>query len=242
MDPIRRFPWLGIATLLPALAGGCDPEDSDETGDSDEPAAWTCGEDLEDERDGAVYRTVVVGTQCWLGENMNLGTMIESTASGSLAHDDGVVEKYCWDDVAAECDGTGDMKRGGFYEWQEALQDWSGESTLPVQGICPAGFHLPSREEWDVLVDLFGGTSQAPARLAAGGDSGFEALMTGYRCTMSGGFRPSAMSAATMTYFWTTEGSASGVWLWEVGETSMQTFAFEASLGLSVRCVGDAVP
>jgi len=242
MDPIRRCTWAASATLLLSLAWGCDGEESDDTGDSGEPAAWACGDDVEDDRDGAIYRTVAIGTQCWLRDNLDLGTMIESTTAGSQAHDDGVVEKYCWDNDQGECDGTGSMKRGGFYEWQEALQDWSGEPTLPVQGICPAGFHLPSREEWNALVDLLGGTGEAPARLATGGDSGFEALMTGYRCTMSGTFRPSAMSSATMTYFWTSEGSAASVWLWEVGETSMQTFAFEPSLGLSVRCVGDLAP
>ncbi len=242
MSPMRRIPWLAVAAALPAL--GCGGDDTDDTGgDTGTPADWACGDDVVDARDGAVYRSVSVGAQCWLRDNLDLGSMIESTSSGALAHDDGLVEKYCWNDDPAECDGTAGTRRGGFYEWQEALQDYSGSPAPPVQGICPAGFHLPSRDEWDTLFDGLGGTAAAPGRLAVGGDSGFDALMTGYRCTMTGGFRPSAMSAETMTYFWTTDASGStDAWLWEVGESAMQTFAFRQSLGLSVRCVGDAPP
>jgi|WetSurMetagenome_2_1015567.scaffolds.fasta_scaffold329730_1 uncharacterized protein (TIGR02145 family) len=244
MDAIRCCPWVVCATL--AWAAGCagnESVDSDSVDDTGETGPWTCGSDVSDTRDGEVYRSVVIGDQCWLKDNVNLGTMIESTAAGSQAHDDGAVEKYCWDNDVGGCDGSTGLKRGGFYEWPEAQQDYSGQLLLPVQGSCPDGFHIPSRDEWQTLVDLLGGLDAAPAKLAVGGESGFEALMTGYRCTLSGGFRSSAKSAETMTYFWTSEDAGStNAWLWELGGSSMQTFAFRQSLGLSLRCIGDAAP
>lgn len=191
-----------------------------------------------DARDAKVYRSIALGDQCWLRDNLDIGTMIESTQSGSQAHDDGVVEKYCWDNDPAECDGSAGMKRGGFYEWIEVLQ---GDSGQPIQGICPDGFHLPSGAEWDVLLEQFAGGSNCDGELAAGGPSGFDALMTGYRCTLTGGFRPGAMSADYRAHFWTSDTTTSGeAWLWEIGEGSAQTFDFDTSLGLSVRCIGDA--
>lgn len=224
---------LSIALIPLLFACGEDSDVVDETDETDEP--WACGDDLVDTRDEATYRTVLIGEQCWMRDNLDLGTRIDSTGAGQMAHDDGEIEKYCWEDTDAGCDG-----RGAFFEWTEATQDYAGQPDLPVAGICPEGFHLPSKAEWDTLIDGLGGTSAAPAKLAEGGESGFDAVMTGYRCTMNGGYRPSAMSSETMAYFWTSEqDSGTYAWLWEVGPTSMQTFPFEKSLGLSVRCLQD---
>ena len=106
-------------------------------------AQFTCGNNLTDIRDGRVYTTVQIGTQCWIAENMNYGNMIPSSTSGSIMTDNGIVEKYCWNNDSTWCNGTGGHdKYGGFYEWQEALQYYGGQPSLPIQGICPC--HLPS--------------------------------------------------------------------------------------------------
>jgi len=65
--------------------------------------SWTCGDILVDERDGQAYKTVNIGEQCWMAENLNYGTFIRSDTSGSLTHDDGIVEKYCWKNVPDSC-------------------------------------------------------------------------------------------------------------------------------------------
>jgi len=208
----------------------------------DAPPQWQPGESLVDDRDGQQYRTVVIGSQVWMAENLNIGSLIRSTAQGSLMKDNGVIEKYCWDDDEANCAGDGDgavMRRGGFYEWQEAVQSWAGQPRLPVRGICPAGWHLPSNDEWNVLFSRLGGAT-AYRQLVVGGGSGFDALMTGYRCTMTGGFRPSAMSADFRTYFWSAnQTDAANAPILEIGMSSQQTFSFLKSVGLSVRCLWD---
>jgi uncharacterized protein (TIGR02145 family) len=204
-------------------------------------AQWKAGQPFTDTRDGQVYKTVVIGTQVWMAENLNIGTLVRSTMAGAQMSDNSIIEKYCWDNELGNCDGSGGaMKRGGFYEWQEAVQYWKGQPALPVRGICPEGWHLPSNQEWNVLLALMGG-SAAYSRLLAGGGSGFDALLTGYRCTMSGTFRVSAMSSDTRTYFWTAEQKdADNVSFLEIGQSSITAIPFLKSVGLCVRCILDA--
>jgi uncharacterized protein (TIGR02145 family) len=92
------------------------------------------------EYEGQIYNTIQVFSQCWLKENLNLGTMrlgwFEQT-------DDGIIEKYCFNNSPDSCD-----KYGGLYQWDEMMQ----YTTLQgVQGICPPGWHLPTDEEWKLL-------------------------------------------------------------------------------------------
>jgi uncharacterized protein (TIGR02145 family) len=201
---------------------------------------WMPGDPITDERDGQTYKTVVIGKQCWTAENMNIGTLIQSPVGGSLMKDNNKIEKYCWDDDNGNCDGTGGkMKRGGFYEWQEAMQFWGGQPILPVQGICPKGWHIPSNADWNELLNKLGGAS-AYTKMVKDGGSGFDALMTGYRCTVSGAFRVSAQSADTRTYFWTAEQTdAANAPFIELGMNSLTAISFYKSVGLCVRCLWD---
>jgi len=89
---------------------------------------------------GQVYNTIQVFSQCWLKENMNVGTMIPGIQDMS---DDGIIEKYCYDDEPDSC-----TVYGGLYQWNEMMQ----YTTIQVvQGICPPDWHLPTDEEWKVL-------------------------------------------------------------------------------------------
>jgi len=86
-----------------------------------------------DARDGKTYNTVLIGTQCWMRENLNIGTRIDGSQNQT---DNGTIEKYCYDDLESNCDIY-----GGLYQWDEAMQY---VTTQGVQGICPAGWHLPT--------------------------------------------------------------------------------------------------
>ncbi|HOW25028.1 MAG TPA: FISUMP domain-containing protein [Bacteroidales bacterium] len=103
---------------------------------------WSCGEPIVDDRDGQSYNTVLIGDQCWLAENMNIGTMI-TNGPGVLQTNNGVIEKFCYDNISYNCDTY-----GGLYEWDEAMQYVTTESAL---GICPGGWHLASDDEWKIL-------------------------------------------------------------------------------------------
>ncbi|MCF8371618.1 MAG: PKD domain-containing protein [Bacteroidales bacterium] len=191
-----------------------------------------------DTRDGQVYQTILIDNLWWMAENLNIGTMIQSTTTGYQMSNDGIIEKYCWNNSDDYCAGTNGMtKKGGFYEWKEMVE----YTTTPPEattGICPAGWRIPTYSEWSGLFTYFGGGATAVAALLEGGSSGMNIKLTGYRCTMTGGFRPSAMSNDYMAYFWSSlDTDANNAPLFEIAATSYTSFSFQKSLGLSVRCV-----
>jgi len=89
---------------------------------------------------GQIYTTVQIGTQCWMAENLNIGTKIDG--SGNQTNNT-VIEKYCYNDIEDNC-----SIYGGLYQWNE-MMDY--HITAGVQGICPPGWHLPADEEWKQL-------------------------------------------------------------------------------------------
>jgi uncharacterized protein (TIGR02145 family) len=92
------------------------------------------------EYEGQVYNTIQIFSQCWLKENLNVGTMILSPQSQS---DNDTIEKYCYNNEPDSC-----TKYGGLYQWAEMMQYTTQQG---AQGICPPGWHLPTDEEWKVL-------------------------------------------------------------------------------------------
>jgi len=89
---------------------------------------------------GKTYNTVQIGNQCWLKENIDVGTMIPSNQEQA---DNGVIEKFCFNNDVTNCD-----KYGGLYEWDEVMQYTHGEKS---QGLCPDGFHIPTDDEFKEL-------------------------------------------------------------------------------------------
>jgi uncharacterized protein (TIGR02145 family) len=90
--------------------------------------------------EGQVYNTIQIFSQCWLKENLNVGTMISGWDEMT---DNGIIEKYCYNNEPDSC-----TKYGGLYQWNEMMQYTTQQGS---QGICPPGWHLPTDEEWKVL-------------------------------------------------------------------------------------------
>ena len=127
--------------------------------------------------EGQVYNTVLIGSQCWLKENLNVGTMINGNEEMT---DNGVIEKYCYDNNTANCD-----EYGGLYQWNELMQYTTNQG---VQGICPPDWHIPTYGEFEILtaeVKFFGNALKAIGQGTGNGagtnTSGFSALLGGYR-------------------------------------------------------------
>jgi uncharacterized protein (TIGR02145 family) len=84
------------------------------------------------------------GSQVWASVNVNTGTMINLAPGGQNMHAPGGDQKYCYNNVEANC-----TTYGGLYEWAEAMNYApSCDNSNRVQGICPAGYHIPSDLEW----------------------------------------------------------------------------------------------
>jgi len=99
-----------------------------------------CPDSITDIRDNRKYATVLIGSQCWMAQDLNVGTRVDSTTTQT---DNEIIEKYCYRDLESNC-----TEWGGLYQWNE-LMDYT--TTPGIQGICPAGFHVPTDAEFKVL-------------------------------------------------------------------------------------------
>ncbi len=185
---------------------------------------------------GQSYATVQIGAQCWFSENLNIGTKLASGATEPT--NNGTIEKWCYDNSDANC-----TTYGGFYNWDEAMQY---VETAGAQGICPAGWHIPTDAEQDTLDQyLSTGTCDtsrsgvwdcdpAGTALKTGGSSGFEGLLSGYRST-GGSFD----GLGTYAVFWSS--SISGASAWErylySSYSTVHRFPGDQASGFSVRCL-----
>jgi len=103
--------------------------------------------ELTDVRDGRVYRTVKIGEQVWMAENLAFNTDLRST--------DLSLKSRCYNDSLINCE-----KYGRLYSLNAALNG-DDESRTKVRGVCPKGWHLPKLDEWHALVDIAGGAFDA---------------------------------------------------------------------------------
>ena len=207
---------------------------------------------LIDPRDNKAYKTVKIGDQTWMAENLNFGTRIDGDSSQM---DNNIIEKYCYDDIEANC-----TIYGGLYQWNEMMQYITVEA---VQGVCPAGWHLPTDDEWKTLemelemtqaqADAFSfrGTDQG-SQLAGNellwtngaldqngvfGSSGFAVLPGGYRL-ITGTFIFQSFKTVFLT---SSESSSTRAWarLLANDELGVSRTTENKLTGISVRCVQD---
>ena len=201
--------------------------------------------------EGQVYNTIQIFSQCWLKENLNVGTMIQGDQTMT---DNGVIEKYCYDNEEDSC-----VIYGGLYQWNEMMQYTTQQGT---QGICPPGWHLPTDEEWkslegavdsqygigDQTWDVIGhrgfdaGTNlKTTSGWVAGGNGtdlfGFSGLPGGLR--YAGGLFGNVGDDDAL---WTsTEGDAGFAWVRGLRYNGPEVgrYNYGEAYGFSVRCVRD---
>jgi len=180
------------------------------------------------------YKTVVIGTQTWMADNLNCDI------KGSV----------CYSNSKANC-----SKYGRLYDWATAMAlDSSCNSTAcsdQVQpkhkGICPVGWHIPSEEEWNILTDYAGGSSEAGKYLkaASGWNNNGNGLDSYEFAALPGGLGYSAELFQTVGnggYWWTSsENNASYAFyrgIYYDNENVGRLYDKKSNL-LSVRCVKD---
>ncbi len=207
---------------------------------------FRCGDPIADV-DGNVYRTVQIGDQCWMKDNLatetyNDGSAIPTGLSNSAwqATTSGAFAVYADDPVNK---GT----YGLLYNWY-AVAD--------ARSICPAAWHVPTDGEWTVLTDhlggepISGGAMKTTGTLGAGtglwqapntgatNSSGFSGLPGGYRYYFYGNYSNLGGYGA----WWSaTEYSPGNAWYRRVvnGDTSVGRNDGNKRDGYSVRCVRD---
>jgi uncharacterized protein (TIGR02145 family) len=145
--------------------------------------------------EGITYHVILIGTQFWLKENLNVGTMITGDQNQT---NNGIIDKYCYDNDTANC-----TLYGGLYQWNETMQY---DSTERVKGICPPGWHIPTINEFSTLDTAVSSDGNALKGIDQGigngigtNTSGFSALLSGYRLD----FGP-FLAQSNFTAFWSS--------------------------------------
>ena len=202
---------------------------------------------LTDERDGQRYKTVKIGNQGWMAENLNYQTE----------------NSYCYNDSISNC-----AKFGRFYTWSAVMDSagiWSKDGygcgyskyktcyktispTDLVRGVCPSGWHVPSKTEFETLMTSVGGSQNAGLMLksASGwrdnannslGNFSFSALPAGIRSDNGMSFRKGSDA-----YFWS---SSEDSFLQAIGmdlycyNNESELLPYYKNMGFSIRCVKD---
>ncbi len=142
-----------------------------------EPSAFTCGGTLTDTRDGQEYPTVLIGNQCWMAKNLNIGRMTYLSGSDRGypgSYDNGIIEKFCYNNDPENCDIY-----GGLYEWGEMMSYRKYVKGIYPKGICPEGWHIPTDEEWCTLTSYHDATVKCTPFGRSGTDAGNKMRATG---------------------------------------------------------------
>ena len=117
---------------------------------------------MTDLRDYKTYKIVKIGSQTWMAENLNY--------SDSVAYPSMKKRNWCNNDSMSNCN-----KYGRLYTWSAAMDSVGTFSTngkgcgyektcsptYPVRGICPEGWHLPTKTEFKTLISNVGGEDVA---------------------------------------------------------------------------------
>ena len=195
---------------------------------------------ITDKRDGYTYKTVKIGDQYWMAQNLNFA------AEGSR----------CYKDTLSYCD-----RYGRLYTWGEAMDSVAAFSengkgcgynktcspTYPVRGVCPEGWHLPDSSEINRLIGFAGGPDSAGAKLKSTSgwcdercngtdDYGFNAFPVGT-------YSRQRMSNSSYVYNVTFGFSTNSAHFWtstEVEDTNIFNSIQESVIGLSFQSGGMA--
>jgi uncharacterized protein (TIGR02145 family) len=199
------------------------------------------------DQEGNVYKTIVIGTQEWMAENLK--TSIYNNGD-SIAH---VTDGWEWQGLSsgAWCHYNNDSQYecpyGKLYNWY-AVAD--------PRNVCPSGWHVPSDDEWSTLTNFLGGTNPAWSKLKSTGtlywfdsngyipnstnESGFSALPGGSGGWYFGG--DSFYQLSALGSWWSsTEVDINTAWSRSIGymlENVNQDYS-NKNQGLSIRCLKD---
>ena len=194
--------------------------------------------------DGNIYNTVRIGSQVWMAENLKTTRYSDNTSipllSGYSAWATSYSQGYCWYN---NDETTYKPVYGALYNWYTI-----DAATNGGKYICPTGWHVPTDNDWTVLVNFLGDENTAGIALKEAGtahwinsnsgtnSSGFTALPAGIRYTGGGTFD----QIGNYTCFWSSTDNGSGlVWYREL--TSWYNALIRnyknKSDGCSIRCI-----
>jgi uncharacterized protein (TIGR02145 family) len=116
--------------------------------------------------DGNIYKTVYIGTQHWMAENLKVSKYNDGTLIPN------VIDKTQWSELTtgAWCyynnDVINNAKFGKLYNWYTINPTFNNN-----KNVCPKDWHVPNEIEWTKLIDYLGGINLAGGKLKLNDDS-----------------------------------------------------------------------
>jgi uncharacterized protein (TIGR02145 family) len=169
--------------------------------------------------EGNRYRVVRIGGQVWMAENLR----VTKTSDGTP------VESFFYEDNEEQYGHLGRL-----YKWDAAM---TGARAEKVRGIAPAGWHIPSAEEWRALFRYLEKSKISGRELLKDGKTGFDALLEG-----GADFRGKYLYLGTYSMFWSsTETNDERALHFGVSKDgSLDEFAAMKGARIAVRCIKDS--
>lgn len=201
------------------------------------------------DHEGNVYRTVQIGSQCWMAENMRC----KSSPTGVRWYFNPYFTASQPEYAAYYATPT-DLRHGILYNWTAAMDlpahQNSGKSmTRIVRGICPEGWHLPNNGDWDLLFTTLGGHHVAGEAMRASTQMwepyySIDCAKSGFDATPAGAFTENGYQyAGYQTYFWSADNfSRNEAWCCIIYDFKNESYNYleYKCYGHSVRCVKDS--
>lgn len=188
--------------------------------------------------EGNLYKTIQIGTQTWMAENLKTTKYRNGDPIPNVPITGASTGAYCWYNNDA---ATYKTNYGALYNWL-AVKD--------SRNLAPAGWHIPTDEEWTILTDFLGGTNVSGGKLKESGithwlspntgatnESGFTALPAG---RVEGKFSEFAYFGG----WWSSTGyGGTDTWHYELiynyNSILRIRYPIRFNEGYSVRCVKD---
>ena len=189
-----------------------------------------------DPRDGKTYKTIKIGTQTWMAEN--LAYLPDVSPPSNESGTDPYYYVYGYNGASVS-----EAKATDNYATYGVLYNWPA-----AKAACPSGWHLPTHEEWNTLINFLGAdagdkmketgtTHWYSPNTGATNESGFTALPGSDR-----DFNGSFHDLGSRGYWWSSSEALYGnAWDMELysGDNQVTQYMITKTEGFSVRCVRD---
>lgn len=196
--------------------------------------------------DGNKYVIKTIGTQKWITSNLKTTKFTDGTIIPMVSNK----SKWMIPKEPAMCwyDNNEDNKHiyGGLYNFYVIDTAFNGGKHL-----CPTGWHVPTLDDWDLLIEFLGGYSYAGDALkdmergswmdpyfSINNAANFSALPAGYR-TGNGDFKELVNWAVWWSSTENTTTAASGVMIAQMNSSITINEKVSKNIGTSIRCVKD---
>ena len=195
--------------------------------------------------DGNVYRTVNIGNQQWMAENLKVSKYSDGTTIPNITDNTEWQNNTTGAWAYYNNDVANNAKYGKLYNWYAVSPTTNG-----TKNVCPTGWHVPTDAEWTVLTDYLGGESVAGGKMKEVGTTNWlspnvDANNVSLFSALPGGYSNSSGYYALIGdagYWWSsTENETYDAWLRSlfVYDGVANRYYNVKQNGFSVRCLRD---